>query len=126
MLKHKNIFHLNLDYKPENHPSGKEILKNKTADEEEDITIAPYVTQKRVSNSVAFIVTGISCGIIGLILLSLLVLYLRRKMTRKKSNNYKETERPKYVNCQIFFGINFCNAVKNLTNCSIETTHFFM
>lgn len=52
MLKHKNIFHLNLDYKPENHPSGKEILKNKTADEEEDITIAPYVTQKRVSNSV--------------------------------------------------------------------------
>ena len=92
-LKYKRIFHLNLDSKTKDHLTEIEILKNKTADKEEDITAAPYDTQERVSNSVTFIVTGILCGIMGLILLFLLIVHLRRKMTRKKSNNYKEAER---------------------------------
>ena len=127
MLKYKNIFHLNLDTKPEDHLTEIETLKNKTADKDDKITVAPHDTQKRVvSNSVTFIVTGILCGIMGLITLSLLIVYLRKKMTRKKSNNYKETERPRYVNYQIIFGMNFCNVVKTLNNFSIKTTHLFM
>ena len=125
-LKYKRIFHLNLDSKTKDHLTEIEILKNKTADKDDKITVAPHDTQKRVSNSVTFIVTGILCGIMGLITLSLLIVYLRRKMTRKKSNNYKETEKPRYVNCQIIFGMNFCNVVKTLNNFSIKTTHLFM
>ena len=114
ILKHKNVFHLNLDTKPEDQLTENEFSKNKTGDKDDKITVAPHDTHKKVSNSVIFIVTGILCGIMGLITLSLLIVYVRRKMTRKKSSNYKETERPRYVNCQIIFGMNFCSIVKTL------------